>query len=112
MTYYCIFCCDEQPKFLDLRKSLMPRIGFLYPEGVESLCASEDPEALGKALDKYWVYRRIFQTAIVNEGMSIDDAFYLNEIRLLEGGFDSQFQLSEFFVCMCDGQLVSIAIVI
>lgn len=46
----------------------MPSIGFLYPEGVESLCASEDPEALGKALDKYWVYRRIFQTAIVNEG--------------------------------------------
>jgi len=81
----------------------MPSIGFLYPEGVGSLCASEDPEALGKALDKYWVYRRIFQTAIVNEGMSIDDAFYLNEIRLLEGGFDSQFQLSEFFVCMCDG---------
>lgn len=75
----------------------MPSIGFLYPEGVESLCASEDTEALGKALDKYWVYRRIFQTAIVNEGMSVDDAFYLNEIRLLEGGFDSQFQLSEYF---------------
>ena len=29
------------------------------------------------------------------EQMTVDDAFYLNEVRLLENGFDSQFHLGE-----------------
>ena len=53
-------------------------------------------DALGRALEPYWVYRRIFATAIQGEQMTVDDAFYLNEVRLLEGGFDSQFHMGRF----------------
>ena len=58
---------------------------------MEALSEATDVESLGRALDKYWVYRRIFDVAIQNEQMSVDDAFYLNEVRLLESTFDSQF---------------------
>ena len=52
-------------------------------------------DALGHVLEKYWVYKRIFEAAIQGDQMSVDDAFYLNEVRLLEGGFESQFHLGE-----------------
>lgn len=76
-----------------MRGGLLPAIGYLYPEGVEALNNSEDIDALGRALEPYWVYRRVFATAIQGEQMSVDDAFYLNEVRLLEAGFDNQFHL-------------------
>ena len=82
-----------QIKLRNVRQSLLPAIGFLYPEGIEPLNNCEDVDALGRALEPYWVYRRIFATAIQGEQMSVDDAFYLNEVRLLEGGFDSQFHM-------------------
>ena len=85
----------------------MPSIGFLYPEGVEPLNNCEDVDALGRALDKYWVYKRVFETAIQGEQMSVDDAFYLNEVRLLEGGFDSQFHLACYY-CYCHLKLQEI----
>ena len=72
----------------------------MYPEGVEPLNNCEDVDSLGRALDKYWVYKRVFETAIQGEQMSVDDAFYLNEVRLLEGGFDSQFHLACYY-CYC-----------
>lgn len=78
-----------------IRKSLLPSFGFLYPEGLEGLSEVSDVESLGRVLDKYWVYRRIFDSAIANEQMSVDDAFYLNEVRLLESAFDSQFHFGE-----------------
>ena len=77
----------------NLRHSLLPSVGFLYPEGIEPLNNAEDIDGLGRALEKYWIYRRIFDVAISSEQMTVDDAFYLNEVRLLESGFDSQFQL-------------------
>ena len=77
----------------NLRHSLLPSVGFLYPEGIEPLNNSEDIDGLGRALEKYWIYHRIFDVAISSEQMTVDDAFYLNEVRLLESGFDSQFQL-------------------
>ena len=67
----------------------------------------EDVDALGRALDKYWVYKRVFETAIQGEQMSVDDAFYLNEVRLLEGGFDSQFHLACYY-CYCHLKLQEI----
>lgn len=70
-----------------IRMSLLPSIGFLYPEGVEGLSNATDIESLGRVLDKYWVYRRIFNMAIQGDQMTIDDAFYMNEVRLLESGF-------------------------
>ena len=82
-------------KLRGVRQSLLPSIGFLYPEGIEPLNACEDVEALGRALEPYWVYRRVYATAIQEEQMTVDDAFYLNEVRLLENGFDSQFHLGE-----------------
>ena len=45
----------------------------------------EDVDALGHVLEKYWVYKRIFEAAIQGDQMSVDDAFYLNEELLLEG---------------------------
>ena len=39
------------------------------------------------------MYKRIFESAIQGDQMTVDDAFYLNEVRLLEAGFDSQFHL-------------------
>lgn len=69
----------------------MPSIGFLYPEGVEPLNNCEDVDSLGRVLEKYWVYKRIFESAIQGDQMTVDDAFYLNEVRLLESAFDSQF---------------------
>lgn len=62
---------------------------------MESLNNCEDVDALGHVLEKYWVYKRIFEAAIQGDQMSVDDAFYLNEVRLLEGGFESQFHLGE-----------------
>ena len=67
---------------------------------MEPLNNCEDVDSLGRALDKYWVYKRVFETAIQGEQMSVDDAFYLNEVRLLEGGFDSQFHLACYY-CYC-----------
>lgn len=72
---------------------MLPSIGFLYPEGIEPLNSCEDVESLGRVLEPYWVYRRIYSSAIQSEQLSVDDAFYLNEVRLLEGGFDNQFHL-------------------
>lgn len=82
-----------QPKLRNVRHSLLPAIGFLYPEGIEPLNNAEDVDTLGRVLEKYWVYRRIFDVAIQSDQMTVDDAFYLNEVRLLENGFDSQFHL-------------------
>ena len=62
---------------------------------MELLNNCEDVDALGHVLEKYWVYKRIFEAAIQGDQMSVDDAFYLNEVRLLEGGFESQFHLGE-----------------
>ena len=45
--------------------------------------------------------------AIQGEQMSVDDAFYLNEVRLLEGGFDSQFHLACYY-CYCHLKLQEI----
>ena len=84
---------DGQVKLRGVRQSLLPSIGFLYPEGIEPLNNCEDVESLGRALEPYWVYRRIYASSIQSEQMSVDDAFYLNEVRLLEGGFDNQFHL-------------------
>ena len=84
-------------KLRGVRQSLLPSIGFLYPEGIEPLNACEDVEALGRALEPYWVYRRVYATAIQGEQMTVDDAFYLNEVRLLENGFDSQFHLACYY---------------
>ena len=74
-----------------IRKALLPAFGFLYPEGLEALSEVSDVESLGRVLDKYWVYRRIFDVAIQNEQMSVDGVacFYgychlkLQEIRNL-----------------------------
>ena len=38
-----------------IRMSLLPSIGFLYPEGVEGLSNATDIESLERVLDKYWV---------------------------------------------------------
>ena len=82
---------NKQLKLRNLRHSLLPSVGFLYPEGIEPLNNAEDIDGLGRALEKYWIYRRIFDVAISSEQMTVDDAFYLNEVRLLESGFDYQF---------------------
>lgn len=97
----------NDPKLRNLRHSLLPSIGFLCPEGVEPLNNCEDVDALGHVLEKYWVYKRIFEAAIQGDQMSVDDAFYLNEVRLLEGGFESQFHLAPYY-CYCHLKLQEI----
>ncbi|KAK8805553.1 hypothetical protein WA158_002209 [Blastocystis sp. Blastoise] len=80
-----------------IRTSLLPSFGFLYPEGIYALSNCEDIDSLGKVLQPYNIYYRIFEQCIQSDNLSIDDVFYLNEVRLCENGFDSQFHFACFY---------------
>jgi len=82
------------------RKSLLPSIGFLYPQGTAELVKVSDEASLGQALDRVGgVYAAIWQVH-VNEGVndkSIDDAFFEREVQLLELAFDGQMHFGPFY---------------
>jgi len=81
------------------RQNLLPSFGTLYPEGTAMLSDVGDEHQLGAVLDKFVVYKRIWEVHQNEEtdGKSIDDAFYERDVQMLELAFDGQCHYGCFY---------------
>ena len=48
----------------EIRASLLPSFGYLYPEGTHHINDCEDIDSLGRVLQPYDIYYRIFEQCI------------------------------------------------
>lgn len=81
------------------RRELYPSIGYLYPEGTEALSRVESEEGLGRALDVYADYKRLWDAAPVEESgeRMLDDVVYRQMVKILERAFEGQFHFGFFY---------------
>lgn len=80
-----------------IRKSLFPSFGFLYPEGIRQLSNCEDIDQFTNKIRPFKQYNEIWERSNATDGLSMDDAFYLKEARLLENAFMGQMQFAVFY---------------
>jgi V-type H+-transporting ATPase subunit d len=83
----------------DIRNSLYPAVGELYPAGTELLCRVDDDAKLVAALSSFGAYRAMFEKFqnTSAEDFSIDDEFYKHEVMLYELSFEVQMNFGVFF---------------
>lgn len=80
----------------DLRQRLFPAFGKLYPEGTAALHKVQDLQELGKVLEKYPTYHRIYEDAS-RDTKDIEDCLLQEEVRLNEFAFWGQNHFAAFW---------------
>jgi V-type H+-transporting ATPase subunit d len=79
------------------RAKLLPKIGTLFPEGINRLERADDAQAVAAALEPYTTYRRLLQSAAESSGKSLEDAFFEEEVALCQATFQMQFHYAIFY---------------
>lgn len=81
------------------RKKLYPSIGTLYPGATDLLSNVDDDGKLVQVVSIYPAYRDMFDKFLNSapEDFSIDDEFYLNDVKELELAFEQQSHLAVFY---------------
>jgi V-type H+-transporting ATPase subunit d len=78
------------------RYSLLPSLGFLYPQGTANLKPVKDMQDLKDVLAPFDIYHRILM-AEENEERDVSDSFYQLECKLQENAFQGQFHFAMFY---------------
>jgi V-type H+-transporting ATPase subunit d len=81
------------------RSKLYPSIGTLYPGATELLSKVDDDGKLVQVVSIFPMYRDMFDKFLNTnpEDFSIDDEFYVNDVKELELAFEQQCHLAVFY---------------
>ncbi|GAB1598130.1 V-type proton ATPase subunit d-like [Argonauta hians] len=80
------------------RAKLYPRLGKLYPDGLNMLGRADDYEQVRAVADYYAVYKELFEGVGVNAGeKTLEDRFFEYEVKLMRNAFMQQFQYGVFY---------------
>lgn len=81
----------------DARTKLFPKLGLLFPEGIEKLVTADKTDDVKNAVDHVEVYKKLFSDIEGKEDKSLEDAFFEYEVDLNLKSFEQQFQYGVFF---------------
>jgi len=81
----------------EIRTSLYPRIGLLYPEATKALAEAEDEDAVKLAVASFPEYAAIFEAIANDKTKSVEDVFFELEVQLNKESFESQFSYGCFY---------------
>ncbi|KAJ5080503.1 vacuolar atp synthase subunit ac39 [Anaeramoeba ignava] len=76
---------------------LYPEIGYLDSTTLQKLSSAEDDDAILQVLDKHKLYKDIFNESKMSVNTSLDDGFFLHQVRLNESSFLQQFHFGIFY---------------
>jgi len=80
------------------RVNLYPKLGTLYPEGIEKLAKADEPEDVVKTVTDYGKdYAKYISIVTSTEDKSLEDAFFEHEVRLHQMSFEQQFGYGIFY---------------
>jgi len=83
----------------DDREKLYPKIGLLYPEGLDKLAKADDAETVQNIVEMYQTYRPLIESSgrMGSEEKSLEDAFFEYEVKLNKLSFEQQFHYGIFY---------------
>jgi len=83
----------------DDREKLYPKIGLLFPEGLDKLSKADDAETVQTIVEMYQTYRPLIESSgrMGSEEKSLEDSFFEYEVKLNKLSFEQMFQYGVFY---------------